>query len=386
MGSAWDNNLWTSPSLPHKSLLSHIDHPVALTRVDGHAFWVNQSAIEQAGGPASFQSFDSNMCPRDSQGNLTGVFLDSAMKPIYDVIPKPTQSDLKQALVTASAYFNKNGFTHIRDLTCTTEQWNVATQLEDEGSLSLATEEYFACLPYRNFDEALSEALYCRKQKSELRRVKGIKIFFDGALGSEGALVGCCYASGSKGLQLINESDLTEIATQVWQHNLRLAVHIIGDEAAHKVISHFANLSRKNIRGPVDLEHAQMIRPETLDLLPGLDVTAHMQPCHWLSDKKWLSKKLPNSEGLMFPWSNIEKLNVPLFFGSDAPIEAASILLNEKSLQDASEHGIAPPTKLGRFYQSHPDQEWVNGCRLEVREDQVSRLYFKNELIFEQDA
>lgn len=348
LGHGWDNNLWAKQELPTAKDLAHFPGPVVFRRVDGHALWANEEALARAGVK-----------------NSNGVLIDAEMNPVMDLIPKPSHQDNLNGLRAATKHFNKQGFTHIRDLSCSTEQWEAATQLEESGELTLAVEQYFDSLPYRKFDAAFAEAKYCRKQKSRLLRVKGIKVFFDGALGSEGALMHCCYPGGSHGLQLLNYDELTTVATQVWAEGLRLAIHMIGDAAAEKVIDHLLALKDKGVTGGLDFEHCQVMTPESIMKLRGLDVTIHMQPCHWLSDKRWLRTKLPDINAEIFPWSQIEEMGKKIYFGSDSPIEPASVLLNQQAIEDAAKQKIRPPKFGAAHYQSHPDHDWVPNCQTE---------------------
>src|SRR5207237_1245152 len=50
-GRAWDQNNWTEKQFPTAEAISAAapNNPVFLTRVDGHACWVNRKAMEMAG-------------------------------------------------------------------------------------------------------------------------------------------------------------------------------------------------------------------------------------------------------------------------------------------------------------------------------------------------
>jgi len=50
LGQSWDQNLWQSKQFPTADLLSRAapDNPVSLSRVDGHAVWVNRRALALA--------------------------------------------------------------------------------------------------------------------------------------------------------------------------------------------------------------------------------------------------------------------------------------------------------------------------------------------------
>ena len=50
-GRGWDQTLWEGQRFPTKASLDRVapTHPVALTRVDGHATWANSAALADAG-------------------------------------------------------------------------------------------------------------------------------------------------------------------------------------------------------------------------------------------------------------------------------------------------------------------------------------------------
>jgi predicted amidohydrolase YtcJ len=119
--------------------------------------------------------------------------------------------------------FNRAGFTHIRDMTCRTNQWNEALHLDESGLLTLAVEIFFGTLNGTDFQTVLKEAIAASKVQTKSLRVKGVKVFADGALGSEGALLSRCYCSGSgHGLSLLADDDELEQAMKLtWQAGLR---------------------------------------------------------------------------------------------------------------------------------------------------------------------
>ena len=47
LGFGWDQNLWEDKLFPQSSFLNNLtpNNPVYLTRIDGHASWVNDNAI-----------------------------------------------------------------------------------------------------------------------------------------------------------------------------------------------------------------------------------------------------------------------------------------------------------------------------------------------------
>ncbi|MEK7671890.1 MAG: amidohydrolase family protein, partial [Bacteroidota bacterium] len=74
-GRSWDQNKWPDKSFPTHQMLDEVanENPVYLKRVDGHAVWVNQKALDIAKITKSTPDPDGGKILRDAQGNPTGV-------------------------------------------------------------------------------------------------------------------------------------------------------------------------------------------------------------------------------------------------------------------------------------------------------------------------
>jgi predicted amidohydrolase YtcJ len=80
IGSGWNQVLWPGKAYPTASLLDEYvnNKPVMLSRVDGHASWVNTKALEIAGITKDTLDPPGGKIVRDKQGNPTGVLIDNA--------------------------------------------------------------------------------------------------------------------------------------------------------------------------------------------------------------------------------------------------------------------------------------------------------------------
>ena len=382
IGFGWDQNLWVEKKLPVRQSLDKVfpDIPVHFIRSDMHASWVNSKALELMGilNKTSHELSDpeGGKIFRDKNDHPTGVLIDTAREFVFNVIPKANIADKKKYLLIGMDNFNRQGFTHIRDMTCTQAQWQAARQLEDEQSLSLAVEEFFFHPNAEDYALSIHAALEARRDERKLLKAKGIKIFLDGALGSEGAYLSEPYLTGTgQGLLIIRRELLQEIIRKSWEANLIPAIHAIGDQAVHEIVEAAEFLkNKKNQQGPIHIEHAQLVRAETIKKMRELEVTCFFQPCHWLSDRHWLKNKIGPLFYNAFPWASMEENNIPFFFGSDSPIETACLYANKTAIEDASRNEIKPPKKEWHHYHSHPDPLWLketysvfkDGCAKEV--------------------
>lgn len=406
LGFGWDQNLFDVKKFPTRQMLDQKfpNTPVYFTRTDGHAAWVNTEALRRAGLSNAEIKVEGGHIFFDNEGRPEGVFIDNAMK-LFDefVLPSKTSieaqsENIEKDLLTGQKKFLEAGFTHIRDMTCDPLQWEVAQKLDYNQKLLLQVEQFFTADSLESFKTSLNFALAAKKKYDELASEKkskthlhprGIKVFFDGALGSEGALLSQPYSTASVknpddtgannkrtedsranntranesrvsdrptknfGLQLLSANALNEMMAACFNNKLEIAIHVIGDEAAHRVALVATQLKNKNITGTIHLEHVELIRPETISLLQNLDVICHMQPCHWLSDKRWLESKIGDLISHAFRWQDLSVAKIPIYFGSDSPIEKSSLQKNFVAIHDALDVGLIPlPKENFEVYQS----------------------------------
>ncbi|MDQ3233308.1 MAG: amidohydrolase family protein, partial [Pseudobdellovibrionaceae bacterium] len=74
LGRGWDQNLWSKKEFPSRQDLDKLgaQAPVALTRVDGHALWVNSLALQKAGITRQTPDPAGGKIIRDAEGEATG--------------------------------------------------------------------------------------------------------------------------------------------------------------------------------------------------------------------------------------------------------------------------------------------------------------------------
>jgi len=115
-GRGWDQNDWEVKEFPTKDKLDKLfpDTPVALERVDGHAYLVNQKALNLAGITKETQ-VNGGEIVKDAKGNLTGILVDTPMALIDATIPKPSTATKIQALKDAERLCFSYGLTTVND-------------------------------------------------------------------------------------------------------------------------------------------------------------------------------------------------------------------------------------------------------------------------------
>lgn len=390
VGFGWDQNNWESKALPTKLDLDQFfpNDPCCFVRADGHVNWLNSRALEVLNYDSKSSLVDKvnlqkELIVQDAKGVASGIFFDSAKIEIDQKLPTYTHQQKKSFLLAGISQFNRAGYTHIRDMSGFFDQWQLLKEIEQAGQLSLYVDQFFTCENIEAFPEVLSLLKQTRGDSSKHLRARGIKIFLDGSLGSEGACISQNYQSSSScGLLLWKMTDVRNLIVTCWLNDLEVAVHCIGDQSARLLVEECRTIVDQGISGILNIEHAQILKPETIRLLKLLDVTCHMQPCHWLSDKKWLKSKIGSLFSFAFPWAELQRNGIKLQFSSDAPIEAPSIANNLLALKDSALNGISELNGSPLKFMSHPDLSWGSSCKTLIdKEGQVLEVFFDQKKI-----
>lgn len=380
IGFGWNDNLWKER--PHRETLDawFPTGPVALSRCDGHAVWANTEALKRAGLWDLNKEIPGGRIERDATGSPTGVLIERAGEIVLEKVPRPETFELRRNMLKGIQVFNEAGYTHIRDMTCDEAQWNEAVKLDNAGLLTMAVEEYFWLKDFAHLDSTIDLAKRARSSQTPNLRSKGLKVFLDGALGSEGAYLSRCYhGKDHRGLLLWGEDHLQTVLKRAWENELEVAVHVIGDEAGDRLIQVARELKEKGTQGALHLEHCELLRAETIANMKGLNVECHIQPSHWLSDRVWLKEKLGDLSETAFQWRKLQEAEIAFDFGSDAPIEPASISRVFQALRESSEAGV--PRLLGNAgsYMGHKDLAWAPNSYTLLEEEVPHQVVFRGE-------
>lgn len=321
-GRGWDQNDWEQTSFPDHLSLDTIstDHPVWLTRIDGHAIWVNSIALEMAGIDSSTVDPPGGELLRFGDGAPTGVLVDGAIDLIAGLLPEPTLAEVEQDLALAIELCQQVGLTSVHDMGTSALVQTTLQAMENEGELTLRVTSYL-----EGMGADLEQLVSVAPDTEGLFRVVGVKLYADGALGSRGAALLSPYSDrpDGSGLLVVPEDELAAMAQTIHQHGFQLAIHAIGDLGNRVALNaiEFAQGDDSSRRHRV--EHAQVIDPVDQLRFADLGVTASMQPTHATSDMPWAEERL-GSERISgaYAWRSLIEAGANLAFGSDAPVES----------------------------------------------------------------
>ena len=128
VGRGWDQNDWPEKSFPTASDLDGFEKvKICMTRIDGHAAWVNQAVLDE---------FNITNDTRIDGGSIIdGVLVDNAETLVQ--VPKLSNKFWRAALLQAQDSLVKYGLTAMTDAGLSKDQILLLDSLQQEGSFKL---------------------------------------------------------------------------------------------------------------------------------------------------------------------------------------------------------------------------------------------------------
>jgi predicted amidohydrolase YtcJ len=332
-GRGWDQNDWADTRFPTHDALSRAvpEHPVYLTRVDGHAALVNARAMREAGLTSASTDPPGGRIERDPGGAPSGVLVDAAMGLVSRTIPAMTRDEIRAATLAAIREANRWGLTGIHDAGVERTTIDVYEALAREGRYDLRN-----YVMIRSDDSTLAH-YFRRGPQSALHDgrlwIRAIKISADGALGSRGAALLEPYSDepAHSGLILTPPERIRAVAERALRAGFQLNVHAIGDRGNRVVLDAYeAALSAVPMADHrFRVEHAQILHHADIPRFAELDVIPSMQSVHQTSDMYWAGSRVGPARLLgAYAWRSLLATGVVIPNGSDFPVEAVNPLLS----------------------------------------------------------
>jgi predicted amidohydrolase YtcJ len=321
LGRGWDQNDWAVKEFPTRAMLDAAfpDSPVWLSRVDGHAAWVNSKALERAGIKKDVKDPQGGRFIRDAKGELTGVLIDNAMDLVAAKIPAATEVQLKQRLKAALEKCSSVGLTGVHDAGMDLTTFRLLQQWDLLGALPL---RLYAMADGQG-DEAktyLDRGPY----KGRHLQMRAVKFLADGALGSRGAALKAPYSDepSQSGLLLLTPDELEARALAFADAGFQVAVHAIGDKANTVVIDVLSRLEARHPGGRHRVEHVQVLSGDDVPRIAKAGLVASYQPTHATSDMPWAEARLGKERvRFAYAWRSVLDTGAHVAFGSDFPVE-----------------------------------------------------------------
>lgn len=343
VGRGWDQNNWGDTRMPTHEALSRAvpNHPVVLTRVDGHASFANAQAMRLANVTRASEDPSGGTILRDANGEPTGVFIDNAMRLVGSRVPPPTRAQTKDAIKAAIAEMHRWGLTGVHDAGASAQVLELYEELGREGALNI---RLYAMIS----DHAPTIDAWFRRgplvgAHDGTLWVRSVKLYQDGALGSRGAALLEPYSDepSTTGLLVSAPAHILEVATRALRAGFQVNTHAIGDRGNRLVLDAY---QRAFATQPVAdhrfrVEHAQILHHDDIPRFAALGVIPSMQASHQTSDMYWAGARLGETRLRgAYAWRSLLESGVVIPNGSDFPVEAVNPLISFKASVSRQDH------------------------------------------------
>lgn len=365
VGRGWIETHWPEKRFPTRADLDAVvpDRPVALERADGHATVVNSAALKLAGITRDTPDPAGGRIEKDASGEPTGMLIDTAAGLIDAKLPPLDQGRRREALERAVKRYASLGWTGAVNMSTSSEDVTILFALAAEGKLPIFVDVF---MTPEDSAEVLRRGPY--SDPSGLVRVRGVKLYMDGALGSRGALLLKPYSDlpASSGLQIAQEEATLALLRQALKVRADIALHAIGDAGNRKALDWFETVLAEDPEGAKAvrwrIEHAQILDPADIPRFAKLGIVASMQPSHAIGDLYFAPARL-GSDRLVgaYAWRSLLDSGALVVGGSDAPVEVGDPRIEyyaavaRKDLKGASgpdwrpQEALQRPRALGLF-------------------------------------
>jgi predicted amidohydrolase YtcJ len=319
-GRGWDQNRFPGKQFPTNEILNTLfpDRPVILERVDGHASIANNAALDLAGVKPG-QTIEGGSFVV-ANGKLTGLLIDNAVGVVEKFVPEATKEDYKNWLTAAQANCFATGLTTITDCGLHPTAVSMIDTLQQSNDLKMRLYVMLSDHPDSYASSYFTKGGYT----TDRLKVKGIKVYGDGALGSRGACLLKHYSDqpGWGGFLLSSQAHFDSVAAKLINTDFQMCTHAIGDSANRTILKVYA----KYLKGKNDkrwrIEHAQILDPADFDYFGKYSIIPSVQPTHGTSDMYWAGDRL-GAERLKgaYAYKQLLEQNNWLPLGTDFPVE-----------------------------------------------------------------
>lgn len=347
IGQGWDEGMFASIGYPDRAALDEAfpDNPIKLESLHGFGGFYNGAALEIAGIDKDTPEPEVGNILRRDNGEPTGVMLTLAQELVNKHIPKPTPKQLEEAILAGLTKMAKAGVTSIHEAGMTPEDVTAFKALAARNALPIRV---YGMLDGNN--EPLMQDWFAKgplDDPQDFLDIRGVKVFYDGSLGSRTALMAAPYSDEpdkAKPTERITPAAVLSLGERSAKHGFQMAVHAIGDEGNNRTLGLYEDALAT--QAPQDhrwrIEHAQVVLPDFYKRQAALGVLASMQSSHAVGDSKWAEDRVgPERIRHAYAWQTILENGGRLLMNSDLPgepwepMETLYFAVNRKSLDSA---------------------------------------------------
>jgi predicted amidohydrolase YtcJ len=304
IGWGLDNAQLKDKRFPTKHDLDRIstERPILIIHFSSHMLILNSVALERAGYTAKdYQDVTGGHSWRDKNGELTGVIEEQSMlialqalnrdllgrDPGMSISIQYPPEQMKALLLDAQELYLRKGFTTVGDMAVSPDMHQLFTEMANAKQFKV---DLFSAIYHATSTPEAIAQFHSPDYKNNYR-VAGAKLNLDGGSPGRTAYLRHPYHTPTpnqpedyRGYPAIpDQSKINTIVSSLYQHDVPVFIHALGDAAVDQAISAVQygeenNRERHDLR--TQLIHLQVTNPDQLQALSELDVSLTFQTTH----------------------------------------------------------------------------------------------------------
>lgn len=355
LGHGFDQSKLAEKRFPTRDDLDRVSRtrPIVISRVCEHAVVANSAAIALL-EPAQ----------RDAGNPQTGLYTESAVSPLWERVPPPSEEQMEQAALAACGVALRTGITSVHTLIDYPEQMIAWSRLRQSGRLPIRV----VGIPQYSEVQTLHRFGIRTGFGDDMLRFGACKFFSDGSLGAQTALLAEPYTDkpDTSGIRLYAPDDLNRKCRDAHEKGWQLAIHAIGDQALRETLDaiEFALNGADNRVHRHRVEHASLCPPDCIERMARLKIVATLQP-QFITSDIWTGDRIGRTRlPWAYPFKSMLHAGVPITLSSDCPVErmdASAAIASAVGRHEWSPNETLTPEEairaycMGSAYAAHMD-------------------------------
>jgi predicted amidohydrolase YtcJ len=252
------------------------------------------------------------------------VLLNAAVRLLESAVPAPTAAQVEASVLRGLEAMARAGYVAVQEAGADHELMAAFEHLAATRRLPVRV---YVMLSAR--DRPLLERWLGRGRETPAEQrmltTLGVKVFFDGALGSRGARLLAPYADrpGERGVATPEAAFDPKLTAAMMRAGFQVDIHAIGDAANREALDFVAAVvsdAPAASHGRHRIEHAQVLDARDVPRFAASGVIASIQPPHAVEDMTWAADRLgADRVKLAYAWRTLRRSGAHLVFSSDLP-------------------------------------------------------------------
>jgi predicted amidohydrolase YtcJ len=336
LGLDLDEQDMDEPRLPSRLDLdiAAADRPVVVVKHDGHMVIGNSKAIAACGITTEIPNPAGGVIDRESDGTPAGPFRETAAALLMSAVPMPEFDALVAGARKTARLLASRGITSVGAIYQVDEDGPAGAPGAFEMPAMAMLLDHF---PINLYGLLMTRELAAVEQACQSplhgavpggHRIGGIKIIADGSFGSYTSFMHEPFTDrpDTRGMMILDDAELYRRLEFAHRAGLQIAVHVIGDAAARRVVDLFDRLLTAYPRADHRhrLEHASVLDAPLLADIARLGLIISTQPMFIHTEKHWLHRRLGASRAKWtYPYRAILDAGIRLAGASDFETQQA---------------------------------------------------------------